>query len=96
MNKYKSPALAAANARTLAEGLAEMPGVSCDLARVQTNLVYFDVTRLSGAEFQEECRRRGLLGEALDPQRVRFVTHNGISAADVQAALEICQEVLSA
>ena len=92
-----------ANARTLAEGLAEMPGISCDLTRVQTNLVYFDVTSppgrtkgLTGAQFQEECRRRGLLGEALDPQRVRFVTHDGIRAADVQSALEICQEVLSA
>jgi threonine aldolase len=84
------------NARTLAEGLAEMPGVSCDLTRVQTNLVYFDVTKLTGAQFQEECRRRGLLGEALDPQRVRFVTHYAITPADIQAALEICQEVLSA
>jgi len=84
------------NARTLAEGLAEMPGVSCDLTRVQTNLVYFDVTRMSGALFAEECKRRGLLGEALDPQRIRFVTHNGISATDVQSSLEICQEVLSA
>ena len=85
-----------ANARTLAEGLAELPGVSCNLTRVQTNLVYFDVTRLSGAYFVEECKRRGLLGEALDPQRIRFVTHNGIGATDIQSALEICQEVLSA
>jgi threonine aldolase len=85
-----------ANARTLAEGLAEMPGVRCDLTRVQTNLVYFNVTKLTGAQFQEETRRRGLLCEALDPRRVRLVTHNGITAADVQAALEICQEVLSA
>ena len=85
-----------ANARTLAEGLAEMPGVSCDLTRVQTNLVYFTVTKLTGAQFQEETLRRGLLCEALDPRRVRLVTHDGITAADVQAALEICQEVLSA
>jgi len=85
-----------ANARTLAEGLAELPGVSCDLTRVQTNLVYFDLIRMSGAHFTDECKRRGLLAEALDPQRVRLVTHNGISATDVQSALEICQEVLSA
>ncbi|MEP6753114.1 MAG: GntG family PLP-dependent aldolase [Candidatus Dormiibacterota bacterium] len=84
------------NARTLAEGLAETPGISCDLSRVQTNLVYFNLTKLSGKHFEEECRKRGLLGEALDPQRVRFVTHNGISPADIQGALEICQEVMSA
>jgi threonine aldolase len=85
-----------ANARTLAEGLAELPGVSCDLSRVQTNLVYFDVAKVTAAHFQVECRRRGLLGEATERQRVRFVTHNGITAADIQAALEICEEVMSA
>lgn len=85
-----------ANARTLAEGLAELPGVTCDLSRVQTNLVYFDVAKLTGAEFQDACRRLGLLGEATDRQRVRFVTHHGITAADVQAALEICSQVMSA
>ena len=85
-----------ANARTLAEGLSELPDVSCDLSRVQTNLVYFDVARLTAAEFQDGCRRRGLLGEATGRQRVRFVTHNGITAADVQAALQICEGVMSA
>jgi threonine aldolase len=85
-----------ANARTLAEGLAELPGISCDLSRVQTNLVYFDVAKFSGAQFQEACRQRGLLSEASGPRRIRFVTHNGITAADVQSALEICHEVASA
>jgi threonine aldolase len=85
-----------ANARTLAEGLAELPGITCDLSRVQTNLVYFDVAKLTGARFEDECRRRGLLCEALDPQRVRFVTHNGITATDIQAAIEICEKVMSA
>jgi threonine aldolase len=85
-----------ANARTLAEGLAELPGITCDLSRVQTNLVYFDLATFPAARFQDECRRRGLLGEATDRQRVRFVTHHGITAAHVQAALEICEGVMSA
>lgn len=85
-----------ANARTLAEGLAEMPGVRCDLSRVQTNLVYFELDKMPGAGFVEECARRGLLGEASGPRRIRLVTHYGISAQDVQSALQICDEVLSA
>lgn len=85
-----------ANARTLAEGLAEMPGVTCDLSRVQTNLVYFEVSSMSPAEFVHGCLQRGLLGEATGPHKVRFVTHVGISAADIQSALKICEEVLSA
>jgi threonine aldolase len=85
-----------ANARTLAEGLAELPGVSCDLSRVQTNLVYFELSNMSAAAFEHGCRQRGLLGEASDRQRIRFVTHHGIEATDIQAALAICEEVLSA
>jgi threonine aldolase len=85
-----------ANARTLAEGLAEMAGVTCDLSRVQTNLVYFEVRGVSAPEFVAECTRRGLLGDWVDEHRVRLVTHHGITPADVQAALQISQEVLGA
>jgi threonine aldolase len=84
------------NARTLAEGLAELPGVTCDLSRVQTNIVYFDVIGMTGLQFEEECRKRDLLGSATADRRVRLVTHYGISAQDIQAALKVCEEVLSA
>jgi threonine aldolase len=85
-----------ANARTLAEGLSELPGVRCDLSRVQTNLVYFGVDRMPAAGFTEECAKHGLLSEPLGPKTVRFVTHYGIDAQDVQSALKICEEVLTA
>jgi len=85
-----------ANARTLAEGLAELPGITCDLSRVQTNIVYFDVKGMTGLEFEDECRKREVLGGATDAHRVRFVTHNGITAQDVQEVLRVCAEVLSA
>jgi len=84
------------NARTLAEGLAELPGIRCDLSRVQTNLVYFDLDRMTGSEFEDECRKRGLLGGATYTHRMRFVTHYGITAEDIQSTLKICEEVLSA
>jgi len=85
-----------ANARTLAEGLAELPGVRCDLSRVHTNLVFFDLDRMTGAEFEEECKKHGVLGGATGPHRVRFVTHYGITAEDIQSTLKICEQVLSA
>jgi threonine aldolase len=83
------------NARTLAEGLAEMSGASCDLSRVQTNLVYFDLDSMSGEEFRAGCAKRGLLSDWTGPKRMRFVTHYGIGADDVQSALKICEEVLA-
>jgi threonine aldolase len=85
-----------ANARTLAEGLSELPGVRCDLSRVHTNLVFFDLERMTGADFEAGCAKRGLLGGATGPHRVRLVTHYGITADDIQSTLKICEEVLSA
>ena len=85
-----------ANARTLAEGLSELPGVRCDIDRVQTNLVYFELTETPAPQFTDECTRRGLLSDWVDMRRVRFVTHYGIDAQDVQSALRICEEILTA
>jgi threonine aldolase len=85
-----------ANARTLAEGLAEMPGVTCDLSRVQTNLVYFDLESMTAGEFAAACAKRGLLSEGSGAKRMRFVTHYGIDSQNIQSALKICEEVLTA
>jgi threonine aldolase len=83
------------NARTLAEGLAELPGVRIDLSRVQTNIIRFQTTGMTAQEFAAACRARGVLGGA-SRSGVRFVTHYGIEAEDVQRALSVCSEVLSA
>ena len=82
------------NARTLAEGLAELPGVDIDLGRVQTNIVRFQTTGVSARQFVDACRGRGVLGGG-SSAGVRFVTHYGVDAADVQRALSVCAEVLS-
>jgi threonine aldolase len=84
-----------ANARTLAEGLAELPGVRIDLGRVQTNIVRFQLEGMDAREFTAACRTRGVLGGA-SGHGVRFVTHYGIEPADIQRALSVCSEVLSA
>jgi threonine aldolase len=84
-----------ANARTLAEGLAELPGVAIDLERVQTNLVMFEVTSMPVATFLAACRERGLRAGSPGGRRVRFVTRYGIEAEHVQRALAICSDVLA-
>src|SRR5216117_3831285 len=84
------------NAHTLAEGLAELPGVRCDLSRVQTNLVYFDLEKMPTGAFVAECTKQGLISEPTGPHTVRFVTHYGIDAEDIQTALKVCEEVLTA
>src|SRR5437016_7342567 len=58
------------NAHTLAEGLAEMPGVRCDVERVQTNLVFFDLEGMKADHFVDECHKRGLLSDWIGPRRM--------------------------
>jgi threonine aldolase len=76
------------NARTLAEGLSRVRGLTCDSDGVQTNIVMVHTSR-PAAEFVAACRSRGLLALVSGPQRVRLVTHYGIERPHVEEALEI-------
>jgi threonine aldolase len=78
-----------AHARRLAEGLAELPGVCIDPARVRTNIVYFEVTRpgLTAAELVERVGAEGVRVLPLGPRLVRAVLNYHVSADDVEYAL---------
>jgi len=87
------------NAKALAEGLAQIQGVKIDAAKVVTNIVSFEIesTSMDVGAFQKACAERGLrfsryLGNS---PRLRAVTHNDVTKADVDAALEIARAVLS-
>ncbi len=88
-----------ANAKALAEGLAQIRGIRIDPACVVTNIVGFEVDRavMDAGALQRACAERGLrisryLG---DSPRLRMVTHNDVTRADVEAALRIVAEVLA-
>jgi threonine aldolase len=94
----ESPALLAAdhaNARFLGEGLAGMPGIRIDPARVQTNIVVFRVsdTGMDAPSFSRRLKERGVLAGAINPNDVRMVTHYDVSRADCERALEAVGEV---
>jgi threonine aldolase len=74
------------NARLLAEGLSQVPGVRIDPEWVQTNIVVFDVDE--GPAFQARLRDSGVLTTGFGPTRLRMVTHYGITRADIAKALE--------
>jgi threonine aldolase len=74
-----------ANARRLAEGLAELPGVSLDPATVETNILVFSVP--DAPAFVAALEERGVLMGALDATTVRAVTHLDVDAAGIERAL---------
>ena len=79
-----------ANARKLAAGLRQIPGVRLEPETIDTNLVFFhlEAGRLAAAELVERLRGRGILMLATGPYSIRAVTHLDVTAADVQQAIE--------
>jgi threonine aldolase len=87
------------NARRLADGLANLPGVvALEPARVRTNFVFFELSRPElRMKFLDELRDEGV--QMIDypgGDRIRAVTHYGISAADVDTAIAATRKALHA
>jgi threonine aldolase len=83
------------NARRLAEGLAEIPGVMIDISFVRTNIVFIDVAENlpAAAELASRLSGEGLLVLPLGPRKLRAVTHYGISREDIDDALAMFERV---
>jgi threonine aldolase len=86
-----------ANARLLAEGLAELPGIKIDPEKVVTNVVIFEVsaTGLTADGISAQLRERGVLASGFGSS-IRMVTHYDVSRADIEAALRELRAVLGA
>ncbi len=85
------------NARLLAEGLAEIPGIAIDPQKVVTNIVLFDVTG-TGHTAAEICRRLAVSKVLTNPMgatTIRMVTHYDVDRAGCERALLALREVVS-
>jgi threonine aldolase len=82
-----------ANARVLADGLAELPAVSIDPPKVETNIVFFEVddAPARAAALQAEGVDIGAFGS----RQIRAVTHLDVDRAGVERALEVMRRGLS-
>jgi threonine aldolase len=80
-------------ARVLADGLAEIPGVTLDPALVETNIVVFRVADAFAAS--EALKARDVWIGALDATTLRAVTHLDADRAGVEIALRAVREVLA-
>jgi len=83
-----------ANARALAEGLAELPGVQIDPASVETNIVIFEVS--DALALTTALAEEGVLVGPLSARRMRAVTHLDVDAAGVERALQAFSRALRA
>jgi threonine aldolase len=85
------------NARRLAEGIARTQGLSIELNRIQTNIVYFNMTddRFTAETLARQLADRGIKILQVGPKRLRAVTHYGINAEDIDLALTALSEVMA-
>ncbi len=83
-----------ANARKLAEGLANIPGLSIDPERVPTNIVIFEVTKGLAPDVLKKMEAQGVRGSFNGGRKIRFVTHYGIASADIDLALKTMAKVM--
>ena len=84
-----------ANARYLALALAGAPGIRCDAARVQTNIVNLELERVDASAVVAHAAGRGvkLLGVG---RRMRLVTHLDVDRAACTRAAEVIAEAAAA
>jgi threonine aldolase len=97
----ESPAKLAAdhgNARFLAEGLSRIPGIQVDPAKVETNIVVFDIAEsgLAPASVSAHLRERGVLINAINQRCLRAVTHYDVDRAQCVEALQAVAESMAA
>ncbi len=80
------------NARRLAKRLVEIPGVTVDLESVRINMVFatFDWPNLP--ELQPWLKERGVIIGGYTGPEIRFVTHYGVVAEDVERLAELLKE----
>jgi len=85
-----------ANARLLAERLADEDGIEIDPAEVETNILFFrvDKTGMTSTEFVARLKEREVRMGAYKDGRVRAVTHLNVSKADVLKAAQSVHEML--
>jgi threonine aldolase len=84
-----------ANARALARGLAQVPGLVVEPPH--TNLVYIDTTGtgLTGDEVARRVRPHGLLVSVMGKHRVRACTHLDVDADAIEEAVSIIRAAVA-
>ena len=90
-----------ANAKRLAEGLANIPGILIEPETVETDILFFSVRGEDGqpgdvTPLVSAAAEGGVLLSGGDDGRIRAVTHYGISAEDIDRALTVVARAMPA
>jgi threonine aldolase len=78
-----------ANAKFLAEGLAKVRGIKVNAAKVETNIVVFEIngTGMDSATFTRTLMEKYVLASGISPTEIRIVTHMDVDRGACERAL---------
>jgi threonine aldolase len=84
------------NAKFLASQLSEIPGITIDPAKVQTNILIVDLKKSgrTSADFLQALAKRKVLAVPVDSTRVRMVTHLDVNRTQIETAAAAVREIL--
>jgi len=85
-----------ANAKKLARGLDEIPGLAANIEMTKTNIVFFSVTGpgWDASKLSEHLDEGGVRVLPTGPSQMRAVTHYHISSEDIDHALNVFSGVM--
>ena len=84
------------NARFLAEGLNRIPAIQINPAKVQTNILIFNISRtgMTSAELSTKLGEHGVLVSGVTLETMRMVTHLDLNRTMIERALEVVERVV--
>ncbi|MGB8850083.1 MAG: beta-eliminating lyase-related protein, partial [Candidatus Acidiferrales bacterium] len=85
------------NARFLAQGLAQIKGISVGQEKVVTNIVIFDVraTGKTAAEISSDLAKERILSNPSEKYALRMVTHYDVDRAGCERALDVLARIVA-
>ncbi len=83
------------NAKRLAEGVANLKGVSIDSEKVRTNIVIFDISQTgkTSAEICDELKKDNIFAIPFG-KAIRMVTHCDVSREDIEKTLTALEKII--
>ena len=82
-----------ANAKVLAEAIANIKGLTINLERVQTNIVLFQVQCMPPEEYVVKLKNNGILCWTFSGG-IRMVTDNTVNRSDIEFAIDVMNRTL--
>ncbi|WP_246046265.1 threonine aldolase family protein [Thermosporothrix hazakensis] len=84
------------NAKLLAQGLAEVPGIRIRPQDVETNIVFFDVTEtgMTTQQFIDRARYEHGVRFSKMNGRVRAITHLDVTRQDIEQAIQAARTIV--